>query len=352
MKVYLVGGAVRDQLLGRPVQDRDWVVVGSSPTEMRAAGYRQVGADFPVFLHPHTGEEYALARVERHCAPGHRGFVTDSGPHVTLEEDLLRRDLTINAIAMDDLGQIIDPWQGQRDLEQRVLRAVSPAFAEDPLRVFRVARFAAQLPGFVVADETVQLMQSMVDARRLAELPAERVWRELDKALHAERPFRFLEVLRPIGAFSPFFVEWLTSAPADVAGGFTGDAVMAIWCEQCDESQIRSICARLRVPNRTRDFVLRTHRAASVMVQWRDANADELMRSIERIRSFHEPEVAEAIVAFLERRYNVNLDDLRDVQRRLGAIGASVFRDLSGAALGAAIRDARLKLLVSVQRRR
>lgn len=196
MKTYLVGGAVRDELLGRPVAERDWVVVGATAEDMRARGFSQVGRDFPVFLHPRTREEYALARTERKTGAGHGDFVCHADPHVTLEQDLKRRDLTINAMARDG-GTLIDPYGGRRDLAEKVLRHVSPAFAEDPLRVFRVARFAAQLPEFRVADETLALLTAMTPA--LSALSGERVWKEADKAVAAPAPARFFEIVHAIG---------------------------------------------------------------------------------------------------------------------------------------------------------
>lgn len=202
LEVYLVGGAVRDQLLGRPEGDRDWVVVGATPEDMRARGFQQVGRDFPVFLHPETREEYALARTERKVAPGYLGFQVHAAPDVTLEEDLRRRDLTINAIARDAHGRLIDPWGGLEDLNRRLLRHVSDAFSEDPLRVLRLARFAARLPEFTVAPETEALCRRIVDAGELVTLPAERVWNEVARALVAEQPSRFFEVLRSVGALA------------------------------------------------------------------------------------------------------------------------------------------------------
>jgi tRNA nucleotidyltransferase (CCA-adding enzyme) len=207
MEVFLVGGAVRDELLGRPVRERDWVVVGSSPAELEARGFRRVGRDFPVFLHPETGEEYALARTERKTGPGHTGFVVHAGPEVTLEEDLLRRDLTVNAMARREDGVLVDPYGGQRDLARRLLRHVSPAFREDPLRVFRVARFAAQLEAFEVAPETLALMGQMARDGALDELSAERVWAELAKALAAPAPSRFFAVLAAADSLNPWFAE-------------------------------------------------------------------------------------------------------------------------------------------------
>lgn len=209
MLVYKVGGAVRDELLGLPVQDVDWVVVGSTPAQMQELGYRPVGGDFPVFLHPHTGEEYALARTERKNGHGYGGFVFHAEPTVTLEQDLLRRDLTINAMAMDDQGQLVDPYGGASDLDNKVLRHVSPAFAEDPLRVLRVARFAARYAhmGFTIADETLELMQQLAHSGELAHLVAERVWQECARALMEPSPDVFIQVLHETGALKPLLPE-------------------------------------------------------------------------------------------------------------------------------------------------
>ena len=207
MHSYIVGGAVRDRLLGLPVQDRDWVVVGATPEALLAQGYVPVGADFPVFLHPETKEEYALARTERKTAPGYHGFAFHASPEVTLEEDLLRRDLTVNAMAEDADGTLVDPWGGARDLEARVLRHVSPAFAEDPVRILRVARFAARFADFTVAPETNALMQQMVEAGEADALVPERVWREVSRGLMEAKPSRMFEVLRACGALARVLPE-------------------------------------------------------------------------------------------------------------------------------------------------
>ncbi|EGR1703003.1 multifunctional CCA addition/repair protein [Vibrio cholerae] len=209
MQIYLVGGAVRDQLLQLPVYDRDWVVVGSSPQAMLAAGFQAVGKDFPVFLHPNSKEEHALARTERKTGVGYTGFACHYAPDVTLEEDLLRRDLTINAMAQDNSGQLIDPYGGQRDLAAKVLRHVSPAFVEDPLRVLRVARFAAKLHhlGFTVAEETMQLMAKIAQSGELQHLTAERVWQEWHKSLSTHHPEVFLQVLRDCGTLAVVLPE-------------------------------------------------------------------------------------------------------------------------------------------------
>jgi tRNA nucleotidyltransferase (CCA-adding enzyme) len=209
MDIYLVGGALRDELLGLPVGERDWVVVGATQAEMEQAGFRPVGRDFPVFLHPETSEEYALARTERKTAPGYRGFVVNASPEVTLEEDLLRRDLTVNAMARAADGTLVDPWGGRADLAARVLRHVSPAFPEDPVRILRTARLAARFHelGFAVAPETMALMREMVAAGETDALVPERVWQETRRALEAARPDVFLAVLRDCGALAVVFPE-------------------------------------------------------------------------------------------------------------------------------------------------
>jgi tRNA nucleotidyltransferase (CCA-adding enzyme) len=207
MKTFVVGGAVRDRLLGLPVQDRDHVVIGATPEQMLALGFRPVGKDFPVFLHPATSEEYALARTERKTAPGYKGFLFHAAPDVTLEEDLVRRDLTINAIAETEDGMLIDPFGGRHDLEARVFRHVSDAFAEDPVRILRLARFAARFADFTVAPETEALMRTMVLAGEVDALVPERVWQELSRGLMEKAPSRMFEVLRRCGALARILPE-------------------------------------------------------------------------------------------------------------------------------------------------
>ncbi|WP_180170008.1 multifunctional CCA addition/repair protein [Acinetobacter sp. YH12027] len=209
MQVYLVGGAVRDHLLGHPYHEKDYVVVGATPEQLLAQGYQPVGKDFPVFLHPETKDEYALARTERKSGHGYHGFEFYTDVNVTLEQDLIRRDLTINAIAMDDAGNVYDPYGGQRDLEQRVLRHVSNAFVEDPLRVLRIARFAARYKalGFKVADETLELMQELAQSGELEALTPERVWKETSRALMEDHADEYFEVLRACGALKVLFPE-------------------------------------------------------------------------------------------------------------------------------------------------
>lgn len=212
MKIFLVGGAVRDRLLGLSNSDKDWVVVGASPEMLLSQGFKQVGKDFPVFLHPQTKEEYALARIERKESVGHTGFGVNFSPDVTLEQDLLRRDLTINAIAEDENGEYYDPYQGIHDIEKKVLRHISPAFAEDPLRVLRVARFAARFAdlGFEIAPETLQLMRHIVEKQELQTLSAERVWLETKKALQTDSPWIYFSVLQQCGALEVLFPEVAT----------------------------------------------------------------------------------------------------------------------------------------------
>lgn len=263
MEVYLVGGAVRDQLLGKTVHEKDYVVVGATPAEMLAQGYRQVGKDFPVFLHPESNEEYALARTERKSGRGYTGFAVDADPSVTLEDDLLRRDLTINAIAQDLDGQLIDPYNGLQDIESRTLRHVSPAFVEDPLRILRVARFAARFAkdGFQVAPETMQLMQQMSAAGELTELANERVWHETVKALRTASPATYFVVLAKASALAPWFVELEDELTLEIVSQrlshFPSDApelAFALWQGELTESQVTECCERLRVPTEWRQL--------------------------------------------------------------------------------------------------
>jgi tRNA nucleotidyltransferase (CCA-adding enzyme) len=280
MQVYLVGGAVRDKLLGLPVAERDWVVVGATPAQLLELGYTPVGKDFPVFLHPRSKEEYALARTERKTAPGYTGFAFNTDPAVTLEQDLLRRDITINAMAEDEHGTLIDPYGGRDDLDNGLLRHVSPAFAEDPVRILRVARFAACFAryGFHVAHDTNRLMHAMVDNGEVDALVPERVWAELCKALGCSAPARFFSVLAGCGALGRLFPEMSGLLPpgAQSQHGAGVPALPVLECaaqqshntEQCfaalvcdidnatsiTPAQLDGLCARLRVPARYREL--------------------------------------------------------------------------------------------------
>ncbi len=269
MKTYLVGGAVRDALLGKTVHERDYVVVGATPEQMLALGYRQVGKDFPVFLHPQTQEEYALARTERKAGTGYTGFVVNADPTVTLEDDLLRRDLTVNAMAQDADGTIIDPYGGQSDLQSRVLRHVSPAFSEDPLRVLRVARFAARFAsdGFGVAPETLELMKDISATGELKTLSAERVWRETEKALTTNHPNVYWQVLADSSALTDWFTELnardLLSRMAprlNELQQIDSVAAFVLSVYELSVAQVDNLCERLRVPNKY-------HRLAQLAVQ-------------------------------------------------------------------------------------
>ncbi len=261
VRIYIVGGAVRDRLLGLPVKDRDWVVVGATPEWMQAQGYRPVGKDFPVFLHPRTHEEYALARTERKTAPGYHGFVFHADASVTLEDDLARRDLTINAMAEDDTGQLIDPYHGQADLQAGLLRHVSPAFAEDPVRILRLARFAARF-GFTVAPETRTLMGAMVEAGEVDALVAERVWQEMAKALLENAPSRFFQVLDDTGALArvaPELCRPTRSAALAVLDEAARRALplagrFAVFVNELPQGELDTLCERLRVPNDCREL--------------------------------------------------------------------------------------------------
>lgn len=269
MEVYLVGGAVRDELLGLTPAERDWVVVGATPELMERRGFRPVGRDFPVFLHPETQEEYALARLERKTGSGYRGFVTEFAPTVTLEQDLQRRDLTINAIARADDGTLIDPTGGQADLRARVLRHVAPAFIEDPVRLLRVARFAARFAelGFSIAPETMALMRRMVTAGEIGALVPERVWRELARALDSSQPRRFFDVLADSGALPVVMPElaalWSTPAAGDMAlaalqaAAVVGAAAPVRWAALLagiSGDAVSALCERLRAPREYRDL--------------------------------------------------------------------------------------------------
>ncbi len=277
MQIYLVGGAVRDGLLGHPGSDRDWVVVGATPEQMIAQGYEPVGKDFPVFLHPQTQEEYALARTERKTAPGYKGFVVHASPEVTLQQDLARRDLTINAMAQDDQGQLIDPYNGLIDLKAGVLRHVTDAFREDPVRILRLARFAARFGDFAVAPETLALCRQMVTAGEVDALVPERVWQEVERGLQTSCPARMAQVLQDCGAWARLWPELDADDPAHTfalerlnantdprSGELTLGQRWALWCHGATPEQVTAIGERFRVPAALQDlaWAWATHRRA------------------------------------------------------------------------------------------
>lgn len=252
LKIYLVGGAVRDAILGLPVQEKDWVVVGSRPEEMLAQGFVPVGKEFPVFLHPKTKDEYALARTERKTAKGYKGFVFHADPSVTLEEDLARRDLTINAIAQDEQGNLIDPFHGAQDLKNKLFRHVSNAFSEDPVRILRLARFAARFSDFTVDEKTNQLMQEMVANGEVDALVPERVWQEFEKALDYAEPTRFFVILNNCGALEKLFPELSAIPNYDLPKPKI--VRFAILLNYLCLNQIEHLCNRYRVPNEYSDL--------------------------------------------------------------------------------------------------
>jgi tRNA nucleotidyltransferase (CCA-adding enzyme) len=292
VRAYVVGGAVRDELLGVPVVDRDWVVVGATPEEMVAAGYRPVGADFPVFLHPQTHEQYALARTERKHGRGYKGFTVHAAPDVTLEQDLARRDLTINAMARDEAGRLVDPFGGARDLQAGVLRHVSDAFAEDPVRVLRLARFAARY-GFRVADETISLVRRMVAAGELEHLVAERVWQEFATGLVEPHPQRLFETLETCGALAALFPELRVDRAAlerAAKAGASLDVRFALLAWPLTEDAMRGLCDRLRVPTDPRELALAVCRCRDRIVGSAFASAREILDSLKRADAFRRPE--------------------------------------------------------------
>ena len=372
MQVYLVGGAVRDELLGRAVKERDWVVVGATPAELEGLGYRAVGREFPVFLHPETKEEYALARLERKVAPGYRGFVTEFSPTVTLEEDLQRRDLTINAMARDAKGQIIDPFGGRADLEARVLRHVSPAFAEDPVRILRVARFAARYEelGFKVAPETMTLMRHMVQNGEAGALVSERVWRELEGTLETASPQRGLEVLSDCGALGVLLPELARSADASqdmralraAAESATSSAVRwATLLGGLAATDIEALCERLRTPTEHRELALLAARLerefASALAP--ASSPEQLLSLLEQADAFRRPErFARWLEVLAARRRGAEvaaqattalLARLRIAAAAAAAVQLSAveLRAHRGPQLGAAMRARRLKAIGS-----
>jgi tRNA nucleotidyltransferase (CCA-adding enzyme) len=402
MQRFLVGGAVRDALLGRAVGDRDWVVVGSDVEAMRAAGYTAVGRDFPVFLHPETHEEHALARTERKTAPGYHGFEFHADPGVTLEQDLARRDLTINAIAQDESGALIDPHGGRRDLDAKVLRHVSPAFAEDPVRILRLARFAARFNDFDVAAETQALMRRMVDDGEVDALVPERVWQEVSRGLMEARPSRMFEVLRACGALARVMpeVDRLFGVPQradyhpevdtgvhlmmvldmaarleaslpvryaclghDLGKGTTPEDVLPrhLGHEQRSVDLVRRMSERLRVDNPCRALAEVVAREHGNIHRSGEFGAAATLRLLERCDALRRPDrFAEALLACeCDARGRLGLEEnaypqrprLLEALRRVQAVDAAAVaaeaaaRGLAGPAVGEAIHAARVGAL-------
>lgn len=400
MEIYLVGGAVRDELLDRSVSERDWVVVGATPAELESRGYRPVGKDFPVFLHPQTGEEYALARLERKVAPGYRGFTTEFSPSVTLEQDLARRDLTINAMARDIAGNIIDPFGGRGDLDKRLLRHVSPAFVEDPVRILRVARFIARFAhlGFSVAPETLTLMRRMVDAGEADALVPERVWRELARALDEPTPRAAIELLREVGALRvilpeldalfgvPQRPEWhpevdtgehtLLALQVAASRGASQAVRFAVLVHDLGKAltpraewprhhahetlglpAIEALCARLRVPQEHRELGLLASRFHTHVHRGLELRTSTLLELLEHCDAFRRParfvEFLEACecdargrLGFAEKPYpqRARVEQAFEIARSI-SLTESEREGLDGAAIGERLRSKRLAAL-------
>jgi tRNA nucleotidyltransferase (CCA-adding enzyme) len=406
MKTYLVGGAVRDRLLGLAVKDRDYVVVGATPDDLLHAGYRPVGKDFPVFLHPQSGEEYALARTERKTGRGYHAFAFDTSAAVTLEEDLQRRDLTINAIAEDDDGTLIDPFGGVRDLEAKLLRHVAPAFAEDPVRVLRVARFAARFAarGFRIADETLALMREMVIAGEVDHLVPERVWAETHKALSERTPSAFLRALRDCGALAILFpqIDALYGVPqradyhpevdtgihtelvVDMAAQLAPGNALIGWCalvhdlgkaltpadvlprhighEHGGLTPIVALCTKLKVPSDYATLALavcKLHLLAHTAFELRPAT---ILGLFEQLDAFRRPERVEQflLVCEADKRGRLGLSAapypqaafLRERFDAAAKVSAQPFVEagLKGSTIGEAMRAARIQAIAEVNR--
>jgi len=397
LTVYEVGGAVRDRLVGLPVSERDWVVVGATPEEMSARGFKPVGRDFPVFLHPDTGEEYALARTERKTGPGYHGFSFRADPSVTLEDDLSRRDLTINAIARQADGTLIDPYNGQADLHARRLRHVTNAFREDPVRILRLARFAARFAhlGFHIDHDTQALCRDMVSAGEVANLVPERVWQETRKALMSDTPAVFIRVLRDCGALAVLYpeVDRLFGIPQppqhhpeidsgehvllamnqsvdlhcsaaerfavlvhDLGKGLTPAAELPRHRghEEAGVPLVEALCERLRVPSEYRDLARGVTRYHLQCHRVRELSAERILRVLEGLDAFRRPERVEHFLKACEADYRgrLGLEDrsypqaayIRECLRRCQTVTAAQFIEarLSGPAIGEAIQAGRL----------
>ncbi len=396
MKAFVVGGAVRDGLLGRPVADRDWVVVGATPEQMQAAGFLPVGRDFPVFLHPQTKEEYALARTERKTAAGYHGFVFHADPGVTLEQDLARRDLTINAMALTDDGALVDPHGGRRDLDNRVLRHVSPAFSEDPVRILRLARFAARYAEFEIAALTLELARRMVQDGEVDALVPERVWQELARGLMEPQPSRMLQVLRDCAALARLLPEldrlWREPQHAephclrviDAAAQRGAPLPVRFACLVHDLGRARpgvshasdgsdsgrdidAICSRLRVPGDCQSLALTVARESACVHDAMRLGAAALLGLLERCDALRRPERFDAVLLSCELdalaapavpaiSYPQRTRLSQALRSALGVDSSTIAareqaRGMSGPALGVAIRAARLQAVESgVQR--
>ena len=362
MKIYLVGGAVRDRLLGLPIQEKDWVVVGATKADMQKLGYREVGKEFPVFLHPRTKEEYALARRERKIKPGYQGFTFDTSPKVTLEDDLIRRDLTINAMAETEEGELIDPYHGQSDLENKILRHTSPAFEEDPVRILRVGRLLARFShlGFQVAPETIALMKTMVRKGEVDALVAERVWKELERALKEKNPEKFFEVLAECHALSRIFpqidVKGKGMRALMVAKTLTHQPTVRLAALLYDVSlpkeTIPAFCLRYRLPKIYRSLALLTALHYQTALDAKSLDVKALLRFLmtldifRRAHRFKDFIVTVSAIAQSEQA-SFNSLWLEEAAQIVKSVNVNLFleKGITGSALSRALHDARQKEL-------
>ena len=369
MKIYLVGGAVRDQLLGFPVHERDWVVVGATTEEMQNAGFQPADTDFPVFIHPKTGEEYALARTEKKTGAGYKGFTTDSHPTITLKQDLARRDLTINALVEDESGQLIDYFQGQRDLNARQLRHITPAFVEDPVRVLRVARFAAHLGalGFEVAPDTQALMVQMAQSDDLQNLRPERIWREMRKALLEPQPSRFFDVLFQCGALTALIPELATAIKENDTDSIPFIALYRV-TKQSNSLAVRfatvmypaakevgsveAFCSGLRAEKECSDLLCMVVHLGSAFAASADAEAKSLLALLEKAKAQQHAERFQNFLLVCEALWpDVAKSALQQLKLALAGMNDIVPNDLltegyQGPELGAELTRRRIQAII------
>ena len=354
MEIFLVGGAIRNKLLGLPVDEYDWVVIGSTPEEMIKKGYKPVGKDFPVFLHPDTHEEYALARTERKIAKGYKGFEFHTSPDVSLLEDLKRRDLTINAIAQSTSGALIDPYGGQEDLTNRLLRHVSPAFSEDPVRILRLARFAAQLPNFSVHHDTLTLMNTMVDDGEIDALVPERVWKECEKALNATQPSRFFEVIESCNANQKLWPELSLSIHNHLdfnqaCATFSSPILrFALLVFHLSPAQLRQFITHYKIPNNYKEIATLLHRCYPDYDQLNPESASEIVDFIKATDALRRPErFADLITLCCFITNKSHVERLNQGLQYLTSLDISALQQqgLSGKELGDAIYQQQIQLI-------
>lgn len=351
-QVYLVGGAVRDQLLGLTVKDHDWVVTGATPEQLEERGYQQVGKQFPVFLHPKNKEEYALARKEKKQGQGYTGFICDFSPDISLEEDLARRDLTINAIAQDKNGQLIDPFNGQQDLKKRIFRHVSDAFIEDPLRVLRIARFAARFAdfGFSIAAETLTLMKTISQSGELSSLSPERIWKELDKALLTPHVDVFFEVLAEAGALPALFPELVWQSDQNLKtqlqqSDLNAAQRWAILCQYSPLSALETLQKRMKCPNQFKGLAEQTR--AFIECQEIPMGATQWENWLSQVSAIKKPQPYQRLIEVLSLITNTQQSTWLELRNETAKINAAnlIKQGFSGAELGIALKAARVLTL-------